>query len=482
MTPPDSRTLGKEWLLYLPTVIGPAVLGLVSLVVLTHWLEPRELGSYALALAAGTTVAAVLGDWLVPVVLRFMPEYESSGSLASFVRSTIRVGEGLALVAAVLVLLLLIPVVPMDLVMAGALSAVSLVLAKVPMAVVRSEGQTKLFVWFSLVTAFASLAGGMMMFLITRSPASFLWASAVANGLLAVWARRRLRSKLHASGWLDRGAVLQLFRFGVPIALTAIGSQVLLLGDRYVIEVFRGSAEVGLYAPGYSVAERMMGFAFAPLFSALYPMAARAWAVGDRTGAMTFLTQALRWFVLLGGFAATMLWAFSESVTGLLLGPAYSGSAQVMSVVSIGTLIWFIGIISHQVLELDKRPHIITALGSGVAVLNVAINILFVPRFGFIAAAWTTFASYSVYLVLVRWLGLRTVGEKVRLPLASLSRVASFAFLTWLLKPLWRGAQLGEAIIWAVGASMLYIVLLWGSRELSWPLRGRSEDPGRRQQ
>jgi len=55
----------------------------------------------------------------------------------------------------------------------------------------------------------------------------------------------------------------------------------------------------------------------------------------------------------------------------------------------------------HKGLELAERTHVMFALVTVSAACNVALNLIFVPLYGYTAAAVTTVAGYLLYPVLV---------------------------------------------------------------------------------
>jgi O-antigen/teichoic acid export membrane protein len=91
---------------------------------------------------------------------------------------------------------------------------------------------------------------------------------------------------------------------------------------------------------------------------------------------------------------------------------------------------------------------------------NIVLNILWIPRFGMIGAAWATLVSEVLWLM-VSWLGYH-------------QRVGKASLLIHLWRPLVAGAVMGLSLWWGwptswmargLAASLLYFVLLWVLRE-----------------
>ncbi len=60
--------------------------------------------------------------------------------------------------------------------------------------------------------------------------------------------------------------------------------RVLDLSDRFIIELFRGSEEVGIYSANYTLVNMGILFVATPLLSAAVPLIVDAWETGHRTG------------------------------------------------------------------------------------------------------------------------------------------------------------------------------------------------------
>jgi O-antigen/teichoic acid export membrane protein len=214
-----------------------------------------------------------------------------------------------------------------------------------------------------------------------------------------------------------------LLSFGIPIALTGIGGQALLLADRYIIAATQGDAAVGLYAPNYSMANRLVGLIFAPIFGAVYPLLARAWAAGDR-GRMLYLIRLVhRAFAIIGGYTIVMFIVFHDQIAAVAVGDEYRSASWILAVIAPATYLWFVGILFHQILEQSENTRAISYLVGIAAALNVGLNLLLVPRYGYPAAAWTTLGTYTVYCVLAYVWPRRTMHLQSKIPWDAYGRV-----------------------------------------------------------
>jgi O-antigen/teichoic acid export membrane protein len=461
------RTLLAHSLIYFPAVAGPAFLGFATLAILTRLLAPAEYGRYALAVAAATSMTGILGDWLMPSLMRFLPEHETDLAEKNFLRQMMGMATLTSLVAGLGVIALVAAAAPFRYSAAAASLTVAWIICRLCMAELRAALRSGTFSVASLSTAVGTLGVGLALYAITRDAVSFLWGGAIANAVTAlVFLGMRWRGALggRRESASDRSRVREVLQFGIPIAVTAVGSQALFLADRYLLVFLRGDAAVGLYSPTYNIAERIMNLTFAPVLSAVYPLAARSWATKDRDGARDHLELGQRLFIIIGGWVAGSLVVFSSDIVAVVLGSGYHQAAPVTGIVALGSFSWYLATLFHQGLEMAKRTRVITVLVVSCAVANILLNLVLIPHFGYLGSAWATVASYVAYAFVAYGIGLRIVGTQIRLAVDTLVRVLVFAGLIYLAR---RAIPEGtvEHLILLAGSAPLFVGWLWITKE-----------------
>jgi len=85
--------------------------------------------------------------------------------------------------------------------------------------------------------------------------------------------------------------------------------------------------------------------------------------------------------------------AFSDRIMAFLFPPEYAASAPILMVLGIGFLVWFgppYGIV-FTAMNKQQINFIVAAI---CAAANIVLNLIFIPRYGALAAAATTLATY----------------------------------------------------------------------------------------
>lgn len=191
----------------------------------------------------------------------------------------------------------------------------------------------------------------------------------------------------------DRKLFRQMISYSWPLLVGGMAGSLNEVLDKILLRRLIGGAEglatVGLYGAGYKVGVLMS------LFIQMYRFAAEPFffeKAGSKEARETYAVT-MKYFVIT---ALILFLAINLYIEGLqiIIGPLFRESLVVVPIVSMGYLL--LGIFINQSIwyKVDDRTIYgawITLVGAAVTVL---VNLLFVPRFGYIAAAWAHVACY----------------------------------------------------------------------------------------
>jgi len=93
----------------------------------------------------------------------------------------------------------------------------------------------------------------------------------------------------------------------------------------------------------------------------------------------------------------------SKLVTGIMAGAGYEDGYRIMPYVLFGVLLLGVEQRYQIGLQLRRRTSLITVATVGAGLLNVLLNLLFIPKYGYFAAAVTTLVSYAALLLATIW-------------------------------------------------------------------------------
>lgn len=387
----------------------PGVIALVAISIYSRLLSPEAYGQYALVIAGVGLANKFIFEWLRLSLLRFLPGYKTQRSM--FV-STLFAGFGsLLLLTAVVGGVALTVISDPEW---RKLTAIGLPLLWVyalfdlHLELQRSQLSPINYGIMSLSRAVLALVFGVAL----------VWAGFGAVGLLLgllaglivpllpplVRELREARPML-----VNRALLLTLCRYGAPLAITAALGFIVQNSDRFMIAWLLGDAAVGRYALSYDLASASVGVLFMVVNLAAYPLVIRAHERGGQEAAQRQLRQSLTALVGVGLPATVGLIMVAPSAADVLLGERFrEDAAHLMRWVAIGTLL-------HQMraFYLDTAFHLARAtqmqmwVSASAAVLNVALNLWWIPAFGILGAAYATVVTYAFAAVASGILGRR---------------------------------------------------------------------------
>jgi O-antigen/teichoic acid export membrane protein len=283
--------------------------------------------------------------------------------------------------------------------------AVAGVGATVFKTVFQARLESRSFAYVEISFALGRFAVALLfVFAIERSPVGLIVGPAVAHTVMlaAMIPWHRLPSIVMRYRDRFRLTLLPGFlRYGLPLIGWMVGVKVLELSDRYVLEYFRGSAEVGVYSANYSIAAMAMWLVSTPMILAAHPLIVSAWESQARPRIQEIISTFSRFFMLFAVPQAVFAGLFAGDLAEFLLGEPFREGHRVVPVVIAGLLAWNFGFYGHKAIKLLERTRLMVALVTVCALGNIALNIVLVPRLGYMGAAWSTLFSMLLYPVMV---------------------------------------------------------------------------------
>ena len=455
--------------------------GIVVTVLLTRALGDDGFGSWSTALAI-VQIATPFGDFgLEQVAVRKAAaaredERDWIGALI-----TLRLAFALP-VAIVTAIVQLVIADNAEMAAAGLLLTGTLLVA--PVSMTRVAFQTRVrndltilvltvnsILWTAAVIAIAASDGGMVWF-----AAAFL-GSAVASVGLGAWLGSRLsRPRLRGSRALWR----ELARIGVPIGVAGLVVTAYVKLDQVMLFSLAGAEDAGLYGAVYRFLDQAQ-FVPAALMTTLFPIMASSWP-GDpeRVRRIGRLIADYLAIVTLPALGFTIV--ASEPVVRLLFGEDFLRAADALPILMGAFVVICFGYLAGNLVVVLELQRVFLRNALIALAFNVVLNLILIPPYGFMAAAWVTLATEVLVTALTLSAVLRRLELTLRLRRIALASVAA-ALMTGAVAGLQAlGAPLG-VLLAAAAVTYPAAVLLVGAVRLAevrqlLELRGGGGGPG----
>lgn len=202
-------------------------------------------------------------------------------------------------------------------------------------------------------------------------------------------------------------------RFNIPLIPHYLSQVVLSTSDRIMISNLVGESEAGIYSLAYSISLIMTLFNTA-LMNTISPwiyQKIKNRRVQDIKG-IVYITM-----VLIAGVNLVLI-AFAPEAVALFAPEEYRDAIWVIPPVAMSVFFMYCYDLFAKFEFYFEKSHYIAIASMGGAILNIVLNFIFIPIFGYYAAGYTTLVCYVIYVV-VHYIFMRKVckenldGEKV---------------------------------------------------------------------
>lgn len=190
--------------------------------------------------------------------------------------------------------------------------------------------------------------------------------------------------------------------FNLPLIPYYLSQVVFNQSDRLMINNICGRGDAAIYGVAYTLA-MILTFVVTSIHSSYTP-----WIFEriDRNELqdnrkVTILLSSVIAFMLLG------IIALAPEIIYVMAGERYSSAIWVVPPVAMSVLLLYYSDLFDCLLFFYEEKFFLAVAAVFAAVINILLNYLFIPKFGFVAAAYTTLASYLVlafmdYLYMVK--------------------------------------------------------------------------------
>jgi O-antigen/teichoic acid export membrane protein len=432
--------------------------GIVVTLLLARTLGDDGFGQWSTALAA-VQIAAQVGDFgLEQVAVRRAAtererEHEWIGALLTL-RLGIAVPVTLACVVAQLVL-----ADNAQMAAAGMLLSGTLLIA--PFSVTRATFQLRvrndLSVLVLTVNSLLWMAAVVALWFgdsdsVAAFAAAFLGAAFISTALEVWLAFRMSRPAFRRSTRLWG----ELARIGVPIGIAGLLVTAYVKLDQILLFALAGADEAGLYGASYRILDQAQ-FVPIALMTTLFPIMASSWPA-DRARVRRLGQMIVDYLAIASLPALAFTIVASEPLVRLLFGTEFLEAAKALPILMGAFVTICFGYLAGNLVVILELQRLFLRNAALALVFNVVLNVILIPPYGFVAAAWVTLATE----VLVTALTLRVaLGRlELRLRLERILLTAGAAGVMALVVALLEGAGAPVGVLLAAAAVVYPVALL----------------------
>jgi O-antigen/teichoic acid export membrane protein len=402
------RKFVKDIAIYSPSQFLPALTAFITTPILTRLFPPAEYGYWALAASVSGFLVSLAASGFGSAAIRFYPVYKAKATLSVFFATLgVSVGSAITVVSAISVLTLLlfkkyIPAALYALLPLVIMIFIANSIFSVFIAVMRAQGRSGSFTSFQLFTNYAGLVVGLVLVVVLGLRVEgLLWGTFLALLLtlpfLVFLATKGVGIHPHQFHLSD---ALQIWQYAWPLILGNVAMWALRVSDLFIIRSFRPERDVGLYSVSYGLSAKSIELLVGLFLLSVSPLVYSTWENKGREATEETMTMVTRVYLILCLPVAVGLSVLAYPFVALLTAPDYYEGSRIVGFVAFSSFIWGLANIAMMGIAIKKRARRIGFNQIAAASTHIGLQLILVPRFGYIAAAISTLIGYSVLLVL----------------------------------------------------------------------------------
>ncbi|MAF51270.1 MAG: hypothetical protein CMH64_04235 [Nanoarchaeota archaeon] len=192
----------------------------------------------------------------------------------------------------------------------------------------------------------------------------------------------------------------ELFRYSLPLLFGNFIFSLILWTDTLMLGYFLPESEVGIYNAALPTAFLMFTIPYA-LLALFIPILTELHAQNKTEDFRSVYKTITKWIFLLNIILLGIFYLFSEKILGILFGQEYTIASTSLLILSTGYFIGFLASSIQSVLLVIKRTKLILLNTSIMAIGNILLNILLIPKYGIVGAAIATSSIFIIRTILL---------------------------------------------------------------------------------
>jgi len=393
---------------YLPSLIVTAIMGLIAIPIVTRLFSPGDYGNYVLTIATVGVFSTIVG-WLSMSIIKFYPAYERDGKLGEFYPNIIKLTAVSILVISLVFLSILLfaksHISPKlySLMWVGIAVFILTAIFNVFQDFLRAKREVSWYSGFTIWKSVMTLALGVLLIIAFHfGVEGLLWGSVLSVAVVFPLLWKKAIGKVSVgSKNVSFSLTSEMAKYGFPLVVGNLAAWILSLSDRYILGFFRGSQEVGIYSASYSLSEKSILLIVSLFMLAAGPIGMNIWAREDKKRSREFLHKLTRYYIIFCLPAVIGLSVLSKPIVTVIIAQKYHAGYVILPYIASG--VFFLGLqwIFAFSFRYYAKTYIVMLLISISGLVNLALNIILIPTYGYFAAAVTTFVSYVFLLILI---------------------------------------------------------------------------------
>ncbi|MBT4980617.1 MAG: oligosaccharide flippase family protein [Gemmatimonadetes bacterium] len=290
-----------------------------------------------------------------------------------------------------------------------------------------------------------------------------LWSLAGTRGLLTAIGLARIVAH-RGFAWPRFTHLRGYLAFAIPLIPNSLFYRLYDSADKFFLYAFIGSAAVGGYAAAY-IAGSLFTTLASPIHTVLLPAMATLWNQDKREEIAPYLARTIRLSALLTFPALAGVFILADPLLTLLLHEEAAAATQYYQLLAVSFILFSFGIPFGDLMVTAGQSRQLFFLNGSLALVNLLLNVLMIPRLGILGAVISTLACHTAYTVATGLMARASVAYSI--PWRALMRIGFAATAMGIALHQLFGPTPQTLLLPILSGIGLYTALLFALRELS---------------
>ncbi|UCC41078.1 MAG: flippase [Candidatus Aminicenantes bacterium] len=234
--------------------------------------------------------------------------------------------------------------------------------------------------------------------------------------------KTKMRFKLSFPLSLSQSIKKKIFRYNWQVALIIFIDAILWQrSEIFFLSRFHVNSEVAYYSLGYGIVEKVMIFLPSIFAGVLLPVISELYGKKAHSSLQKLYVNSTRYLILFSAPICIGMMAISKSLIFLLYGGDYLPVASVLNILLISGCAGIIASAGASIQYGTEKQNSILKWGSVIALGNITLDFILIPRFGAIGAAIANATAQIGAVVIGTKIVCRLLS--VRFPFKDLSKI-----------------------------------------------------------
>ena len=186
-----------------------------------------------------------------------------------------------------------------------------------------------------------------------------------------------------------------ILKFGSPLIIGIFSYEFLHIADRFIIEQLLGLAALGIYTFSYTLSEaqKFVMIGLNQLFSPIFYENMNLKNYG-------IIKKILSAYIIVLTYINILIILFSNEIIILFINSRFLEAIKLIPLISAGLFFNGLLLVFTTSLSFKNKFGSISKIALIASVLNVVLNLLLIPYFGILAAAYSTLIAYFIYFLI----------------------------------------------------------------------------------